>query len=135
MPLLGQPTNNIGVIPNNSIGFNQILGTDWPGTFGMPGYIKLPNGLIVQWAKINIPTVASGAGPNWSPNVTWTYPIQFPNQCLAIYGNQIGSPAGPVASEFMAPDAPGKSSTTVCAYMTNGSINTATYYYVLALGY
>lgn len=40
------------------------------------GYQKLPGGLIIQWGDV----------PILSNPTTWTFPIAFPNKCVAISG-------------------------------------------------
>lgn len=43
------------------------------------GYTKLPNGLILQWGKVDIiPT------PNVNTNARCFYPVAFPNECLHV---------------------------------------------------
>jgi len=51
----------------------QELMADFDGVKAYPGYLKLPNGMIIQWGS---GTVASAT------NVTLTFPIEFPNACL-----------------------------------------------------
>ena len=53
--------------------------TDFTGTnvsLSYNGYQKLPSGLIIQWGAVVI---------NSNPT-TWTFPIAFPNKCVAISG-------------------------------------------------
>ena len=42
------------------------------------GYLKLPNGLIIQWVRLN-KTVGAMAG-------TYNFPIAFPNKCFGVVG-------------------------------------------------
>lgn len=42
------------------------------------GYLKLPNGLIIQWVRINKSLGATGG--------TYNFPIAFPNKCLGVVG-------------------------------------------------
>lgn len=56
------------------IGSNQSLNTS--------GYQKLPGGLIIQWGRQTLNTVAN----NWN-NGTYNFPIPFPTAALAIVGS------------------------------------------------
>lgn len=48
------------------------------------GYLKLPNGLVIQWVRINKP-IGSAAG-------TYNFPIAFPNMCFGVVcGNQFNN--------------------------------------------
>ena len=48
------------------------------------GYLKLPNGLIIQWVRIN-KTIGSATG-------TYNFPIAFPNMCFGVVcGNQFNN--------------------------------------------
>ncbi|MBW8067057.1 MAG: hypothetical protein GJU73_06370 [Ferrovum sp.] len=46
-------------------------------TLSYSGYQKLPNGLIMQWGSAS----SSGTAAN---NLTWTFPIAFPNATLSL---------------------------------------------------
>lgn len=52
--------------------------TDFGASLAAQGYQKLPSGLIIQWGEIN--TSASA-------DVTFTYPISFPNAVYSISGS------------------------------------------------
>ncbi len=50
----------------------------------VPGYQKLPSGLIIQWGPIDVPL---------TPQDTVTYfPIAFPNRCLRVFATQDYTP-------------------------------------------
>lgn len=54
------------------------------------GYQKLPSGLLIQWG---FRATAVSAPPGSSAN-NWTFPIAFPNACLAAFataGNDVGT--------------------------------------------
>lgn len=82
------------------------------------GYQKLPSGLIIQWGSI---VIASNP-------TTWTFPIAFPNKCVAISGlvwwgdgmNYINLSTSPHSS-------------TTSIQLKNSNPGTACY--VMALGY
>lgn len=96
MALLGlnQQVGNPSFLPANSVATNQlqdgavtlakILGTDWVSSIATSGYIKLPNGLIIQWGTANAGSVASAA---------FTFPLAFPTNPLSITGNIQGTNA------------------------------------------
>ena len=49
------------------------------GTKAGAGYVKLPNGIIIQWG-------GGGSGVNSETTATVTFPITFPNACLRVIG-------------------------------------------------
>lgn len=57
-------------IVDGSIGFVDMIGTQWENIKTINGYTKLPNGIIMQWGTVSI--VSSGS-------VTVTLPIPFPS--------------------------------------------------------
>jgi hypothetical protein len=75
-----------------------------------PGYTKLPNGLIIQWGS------ATSAGG--TPNLTWTFPLTFPNQCNAVIG-QPGA-AGSIATLLAQTPALAKQSSVFNIAAANG---------------
>lgn len=65
---------------------SQAVAGAFPAQKEENGYLKLPNGLIIQWVRINKP-IGSAAG-------TYNFPIAFPNMCLGVMcGNQFNSGA------------------------------------------
>ncbi|EKL4869387.1 phage tail protein [Escherichia coli] len=50
----------------------------------VPGYQKLPSGLIIQWGPIDVPLTSQDA-------VTY-FPIAFPNRCLRVFATQDYTP-------------------------------------------
>lgn len=65
------------------------IATDFAALFSGVGYQKLPSGLIIQWATINLGAISS------SPTtVSYNLPIAFPNAnlvaCASYYGQNWG---------------------------------------------
>jgi hypothetical protein len=54
------------------------FGTSFTGSVATPGWVQLPNGLIMQWGQ------TTGASP-----LTVTFPIAFPTACFSV----VASPA------------------------------------------
>lgn len=50
----------------------------------VPGYQKLPSGLIIQWGPIDVPLTSQDT-------VTY-FPIAFPNRCLLVFATQDYTP-------------------------------------------
>ena len=50
----------------------------------VPGYQKLPSGLIIQWGPIDVPLTSQDT-------VTY-FPIAFPNRCLRVFATQDYTP-------------------------------------------
>ena len=50
----------------------------------VPGYQKLPSGLIIQWGEIDVPLTSQDT-------VTY-FPIAFPNRCLRVFATQDYTP-------------------------------------------
>ena len=50
----------------------------------VPGYQKLPSGLIIQWGQIDVPLTSQDT-------VTY-FPIAFPNRCLRVFATQDYTP-------------------------------------------
>ncbi|WP_396007108.1 gp53-like domain-containing protein, partial [Escherichia coli] len=50
----------------------------------VPGYQKLPSGLIIQWGAIDVPLTSQDT-------VTY-FPIAFPNRCLRVFATQDYTP-------------------------------------------
>ena len=57
---------------------SQAVAGAFPAQKEENGYLKLPNGLIIQWVKINKALGATGG--------TYNFPIAFPNKCLGVVG-------------------------------------------------
>lgn len=69
-------TTGVDKVDSGVVGFAQMVGSEWENLKATNGYTKLPNGLIMQWILTN--STADGV------QVTITFPIPFPNQCLNI---------------------------------------------------
>ncbi len=55
----------------------------FPASFsGGSGYIGLPGGYLLQMGRVTIPTLV---------DATWTFPVAFPNQCIARWGLSLTS--------------------------------------------
>lgn len=65
--------------------YSQRIGVPFSNSIAANGYQKLPSGLLIQWGV----TPASSA----SANVTVTFPIAFPNGCVALTVSDSGSAA------------------------------------------
>jgi hypothetical protein len=52
-------------------------------SFGSSGYVKFGNGFVVQWAPVTVQPLGT----------TWTFPVAFPNACVAIVGTIGGAAA------------------------------------------
>lgn len=52
-----------------------MMGGDWPGSKAGTGYIKLPNGLIIQWGA---------ATPPSNTGISITFPVAFPTGVSVI---------------------------------------------------
>lgn len=51
---------------------------------GVPGYITLPGGLILQWGQ-NVADATPGS------TYTFTFPVAFPNACLGVQLTELGT--------------------------------------------
>ena len=83
---------NIKTINGSSIlgSGNIVLGTlsDAGSSFTANGYQKLSNGLILQWGSVVVTA---------STVVNVTFPISFPNSCLAIFQSNSGKTQSPTS--------------------------------------
>jgi hypothetical protein len=71
-----------GKISINYGAYSQIVTIDqFQLSYGVTGYTRLPNGFILQWGTVNIPT---GNG-----DVVY-YPIGFPNFCMNMVSSDTG---------------------------------------------
>jgi hypothetical protein len=82
------------------------------------GYVKLPNGLIIQWASLNIT-----ANPT-----TWTFPIAFTTACYSVNGT-----AQTTLQRFVTVSASTTTTATVYGWSDAGSGWTGTTY-MIAIG-
>jgi hypothetical protein len=72
-----------------------MMGGDYPTSKSGNGYLKLPNGMILQWGLNNPSGNSSGA--------VITFPTAFPTSCLAVVTSSCAGPAAigrPSASSF-----------------------------------
>lgn len=91
-----------------------------------PGYLKFPNGIIIQWATCTVPANTS--------NIICTYPIAFPTKCLvaSVLNVYTNSRAIYWTSSWSAKDA----ITIFPSTGSNGSVPTVpSSCYILAIGY
>jgi hypothetical protein len=63
---------------------------DLPGTVGSSGSWTDPNGLVHQWAYIQLEDYGSGSGAY----TTWTFPEVFPNACMGLVTQNYSVMAG-----------------------------------------
>lgn len=77
-PIVPTPTTGTEAVNKNyadlKVALSSFTGTNQSLTDN--GYQKLPGGLIIQWGAVGI----------ISNPTTWTFPIAFPNKCVAISG-------------------------------------------------
>lgn len=59
------------------------------------GWIKFPNGLIMQWGKWTAPN-----GPWTSPAPTVTFPIPFPHHCISVIRDNDNTQYGNVGINY-----------------------------------
>ena len=90
------------------------------------GYLKLPNGLIIQWIRIN-KTIGAISG-------NYNFPLAFPNKCFGVFcGNQYnGSGSGYTAAAGVVSNAAFKIAENVLAHVGAGSLAQM---FVIAIGY
>ena len=90
------------------------------------GYLKLPNGLIIQWVRLN-KTVGAMAG-------TYNFPIAFPNKCFGVVGgNQYNNGShGFTASVGVVSNTSFKVDENLFAHVGRG---TSAQLFVIAVGY
>lgn len=101
-------------------------GLQWSSLFGATlnssGYQKNPSGLIFQWAPIN----SSGTS---SPNLTFLFPIAFPNACYAAYATTTG---GDMVASVLSIS---KTSATYNVYSApSAALTSGVGFYLLAIG-
>lgn len=101
-------------------------------SLAMPGYIKLPGGLIVQWAQGPVdPANVS------EPSYTVSWPISFPTACLgAMVSMSIGAATGAADWWYQTVGSPTTTGVTVIRqYPSVGSGSTTSQATVLGFGY
>ena len=62
----------------NALGYTPVNISQWITSYGTNGYLKLPNGFIVQWGYANPPFNYPGK------RITVTFPIAFPNAAFGV---------------------------------------------------
>ena len=76
--------NELGLLPSQS-GDNSNDSNPSPDTFSdKGGYYKFPNGLIMQWGKIDEITPNGDNGKQGPSKNKYNFPIPFPHSCLSI---------------------------------------------------
>lgn len=89
------------------------------------GYIKLPGGLILQWG---------GVTSSPSADVTWSYPITFPNGVFRVVGTNANGAGS--SNSVVSTGASSTSGTDVGSYVGNtGSRTSAAACQMIAIGY
>ena len=72
---------------------SQALAAAMPAGKSETGYMKLPNGLIIQWVRVNKAIGEIGG--------TYNFPIAFPNKCFGVVGgNQFTGAAHAFTTEI-----------------------------------
>lgn len=117
--LAHEPIDDMGIVNKSYVDtLVGAIGAPSGGvSLGTPGFVKFPNGLILQWTTM---------GVNSSSGGTWTFPLAFPHACLGVLSCPIencGSPdyntAMVAVSQFNAyglsiDNNPGFGATTTC---------------------
>lgn len=75
-----------------------------------PGYLNLPNGLVLMWDYVTIPVSAGGIG-----TATWTYPFVSLSAVIHIGVSVAGLSIGNAKSSAWCPNSPGATNAAVCA--------------------
>ncbi|OAM23729.1 hypothetical protein A7P92_06535 [Eikenella corrodens] len=90
------------------------------------GYLKLPNGLVIQWVRIN-KTIGAISG-------NYNFPLAFPNKCFGVFcGNQYnGSGSGYTAAAGVVSNATFKILENVLAHVGAGTVAQV---FVIAIGH
>lgn len=73
----------------------RIIGGRHTQSLAAAGWVRLPNGLIMQWARVSIPGVG---GANW------TYPIAFPAAVYGVFGTAVTTGALPAEAVVVTPN-------------------------------
>lgn len=96
----GGPTQvAAGTQSSQAVNLGQFLAS--LGAWGSAGYIKLPNGLILQWGVANVTTSTAGPSSTYYGTQAVTFPIAFPHNYLGFTGMpQDAAGAGPYAPSF-----------------------------------
>lgn len=105
---------------------SQAVANAFPAQKADNGYLKLPNGLILQWVRINKP-IGSSAG-------TYNFPIAFPNMCFGVVcGDQFNNGShGFTASAGVLTNATFKVDENLFAHLGRG---TPCQLFVIAIGH
>ena len=90
------------------------------------GYLKLPNGLIIQWVRLN-KTIGAFSG-------NYNFPLAFPNKCFGVFcGNQYnGSGSGYTATAGVVSNAAFKIVENVLVHVGAGTVAQV---FVIAIGH
>lgn len=91
------------------------LWTDYlsPVSFTIPGYVKLPNGLIIQF----------GASTNPASDYTITFPMAFPTSALGVWATPSSPGAAPTLMHAVMTSNVSKTSMDIrTRYATNGGV-------------
>lgn len=115
--------NNSGAAIDNPVFISRATGTvtiqnlslGAGNSVGSSGYVRLPGGVILQWASINVPDSGN----------TWTFPIAFPTACVNVQATPTASLTSPVAVNSV--------STTQATFDIFASESSDVY--VMAIGY
>lgn len=98
------------------------------GSIGSSGYHKYPNGVIEQWATIQLAD---------SVATTWTFPVAFPNACMGINLQNLAIAAGQSGNTIIAlPQVDGITASTATIETRNThTAGTLTWFFVRVIGY
>lgn len=103
------------------------------GTLGSTGWRKYPDGIIEQWATMQLYDNGSGA-----PLDTWTFPIPFPNAVMGMTGTNLWRLAGQSsAAQEQAIFTPGTPTTTSMPVGINNTqtVGTLCWFLIKVFGY
>ena len=105
---------------------SQAVANAFPAQKTDNGYLKLPNGLIIQWVRIN-KTIGAFSG-------NYNFPLAFPNACFGVLcGNQHnGGGSGYTAAAGVVSNAAFKIGENVLVHVGAGS---PAQIFVIAIGY
>jgi len=85
----------IGALFNALASLGFLTSANFAGSGALNGYQKFSNGIILQWGFVS----GSGLGPT---QVSATFPIAFPSQCLATFCNTFRTTGGNQGANFVA---------------------------------
>jgi len=114
-------------VPAATASANPVQLGQFPNSLAGSGYQKLPNGLIIQWQIVSLPSSTSSTG-----STSFTYPIAFPNGFLSGQATQT---AAVPALIFLGISSPTTSGANLSWNAGSGSLSGGTTCYVMVIGY